>query len=373
MTHFLNSLFPILIAVASLAQATLLPPEVQSKDDAFVKLCIQRSKDEYRAFQATLASLQQRAAAASDFEAAQLYKEAAEATTLSPEFITECLRSNGETVHALRSTVWAREPYRQCISPLGYMCSINGGKWSRSNMRINPASSTPRILEFTNGNTVWVLVDKNLVFQVMLGWSCQVFRPSQASTYASVFNLKSPSSALRAEYKAQAIEDARLVLMKGIGFQCRPLAKKYAAYLEALLPRYAKLGKYDELAQIRSRIASLGVNRRTSSNAPQPDDSLKGVYTQEGHSFHLKVGDHLPLVITNPASFTLKEKNGKTHQMVLKQSTPDAYLHWYDIIPPYPAANKVLVGRAGHFLYMMFYRDEPDYGGKNGYIRFREQ
>lgn len=58
---------------------------------------------------------------------------------------------------------------------------------------------------------------------------------------------------------------------------------------------------------------------------------------------------------------------------MLKQSTPDGYLHWYAIDPAYPAANTALLGRAGNFLYMVLYKDTLDPDGNHAYIRFRAQ
>ncbi len=353
--------------------ATSLPPELASREEAFLKLCNKWGADELRVYQATLFQLQKRSADEGDFDAAKYFKEEREKAVITPEMISESLRASGEATRTLRDTVWQRGSYRQCVSPLGYMCSRNGGKWSRGNIRIVASASTPRILLFSNSNCVWMLVDKNTVIQMMIGWSCQVFQPATDTGYASIFSEKSQQAELRVESKARLVEEAKGILLKELGIKCQPLAKKYVSFLQGQLPVYVKRGQFDEAIQIKNRVASLASSRRSSQAGAQSDDTLKGVFVQESHSCYRKIADHQALTITRPEAFELKEKNGKSHKYTLKQSTPDGYLHWYAIEPAYPLANTAIVGRAGNYLYMVFYKDAPDPEGHNAYIRFRAQ
>ncbi len=376
MTLLRNSLLILAVIGSSTVSATTLPAELASTEEAFIKACSTRGKDELRAYQATLYMQQKRCADADDFDSAKLFKEAREEAQISPELIEESLREGADSVRPLRETVWQREHYRQCISPLGYMCARVNGQWERGDKRVIPTVSTPRILEFSNNSPtlVWVLVDKNTALQVSIGWSAIVFRPATDCSYSSVISERSAAPVFRTESKVMLIGEARRVLLKGLGVLCQPIAKKYAAYLQGQLPRYAKQGRYDDLMQIQNRIASISGRRRSSgSKAALPDDSLKGRYVRESEGGHRKIPDRQPLVITRPESFELKDINGRVHQFTLKQSTPDGYLHWYDISPAFVAANKAIVGRAANKLYLILYKDALNPTGGNDYIRFYAQ
>lgn len=353
--------------------APVLPPALESREEAFMKMCAQWGADELRVYQATLFQWQKKYANEGDFDAAKLFKEARESMKITPELIAESLRSTDEATRTMRETVWQLGAYRQCISPQGYMCSKTNNVWGRGNLRIIEKASSRRILSFSNSNCVWMLVDKNMAVQMMMGWSCQVFQPASDSKYESVFSEKSSQEALRVEGKARHIEEAKGILLKELGLKCKPLAQKYAAFLQGQLGAYVKKGQYDEAIQIRNRIASLAVNRRSSQGSMQADEALKGIFVQESHSYHNKIGDHAALTINRPESFVLKETNGKSHKFTLKQSTPDSCLHWYTIEPAYAWANTAIIGRAGNSLYMVFFKDALSYGGKCAYIRFRAQ
>lgn len=292
--------------------APVLPPALASREEAFMKICAQYGADELRVYRATLLQWQKKYAEEGDFDAAKRFKEARESMTITPELIAESLRSTDEATRTMHGTVWRKNAYRQCISPLGYMCSRTNNTWTRGNLRISDKASSPRILSFSNSNCVWMLVDQNTVVQMMMGWSCHVFQPAQDCDYASIFSEKSTQPALRVEGKARHIEEAKGILLKELGFKCKPLAKKYAAFLQSQLGAYVKRGQYDEAIQIRNRIASLAVNRRSGQSGMQADEALKSIYVQESYSSHNKIANHKTLTINRPELFVLKETKGTT-------------------------------------------------------------
>lgn len=358
--------------------ATELPPELAAKDEAFLRACQTRTKDELRVFQATLYQQQKRCSDTDDFDGAKLFKEARELMQITPDFIEESLRPGGDSVRPLRETVWATGRYRQLISPTGYMCSRNDGQWSRGGSRIIPHASTPRILEFTNNSPtlVWMLVDKNTAIQIAIGWSGVLFRPATDCSFNAIISERSQIPVFQAEAKARAIDEARAILRKAVGTLCLPLAKRYAQYLELQLQNYAKQGKFDKILPIQNRIAALagrGSRRSAASTAPLPDESLKGSYRRESEGGHRKIADGQALKIDRPESFDLKDINGRVHQFTLKQSSPDGYLHYYDISPAFVNANKAIVGKASSFLYILLYKDDLNLQGSKDYIRFRAQ
>lgn len=365
-----------LLPRAAGSSTAALPPELASKEEAFLRACQARTKDELRVFRATLYQQQKRCSDADDFDGAKLFKEARESTEITPELIQESLRPAVDSVRPLRETVWATGHYRQLISPMGYMCSRDNGQWSRSDKRIIPHASTPRILEFTNNSPtlVWMLVDKNTAIQIAIGWSGVLFSPASDCSYNAIISERSQTPVFQAEAKARTIDEARAVLRKAVGILCRPLAKKYSLYLESLLQNDAKQGKYERIVPIQARIAALADSRRSgSSTAPLPDATLKGHYRRESEGGHRKIADGQPLTIDRPESFGLKDINGRVHTFTLKQSSPDGYLHWYDIAPAFTNANKAIVGRAGSYLYILLYKDAINQPGSKDYMRFRAQ